>query len=175
MQKLVFCWSFSWETLQIICLCILTLMRPPGLGAEGASISSIWSVLPVLLQESCLQLVILCVVQTEPNKNVKWIRFIMVCFHKVNAGKMCMYMYLDYFQTESLKTEPFFCSKMVKQKYSFKCKDGTLSSTQAKLKKVKKEKNRTANEQEQVMKNRSHQGDKLNLWKVEDMEAAVKE
>ena len=100
----------------------------------------------------------------------------MVCFHKVNAGKMCMYMYLDYFQTESLKTEPFFCSEMVKQKYSFKHKDGTSSSTQqAKLKKVKKEKNLTANEPEQVMKNRSHQGDKLNLWKVEDMEAAVKE
>ena len=100
----------------------------------------------------------------------------MVCFHKVNAGKMCMYMYLDYFQTESLKTESFFCSKMVKQKYSFKCKDGTSSSTQqAKLKKVKKEKNRTTNEQEQVMKNRSHQGDKLNLWKVEDMQAAVRE
>ena len=88
---------------------------------------------------------------------------------------MCMYMYLDNFQTESLKTEPFFCSKMVKQKYSFKHKDGTLSSTQqAKLKKVKKEKNRNANEQEQVMKNRFYQGDKLNLWKVEDMEAAVK-
>ena len=88
---------------------------------------------------------------------------------------MCMYMYLDYFQTESLKTEPVFCNKMVKQKYSFKCKDGTLSSTQqAKLKKVKKEKNPNANEQEQVMKNRFYQGDKLNLWKVEDMEAAVK-
>ena len=64
---------------------------------------------------------------------------------------------------------------MVKQKYSFKHKDGTSSSTQAKLKKVKKEKNWTTNEQEQVMKNKSHQGDKLNLWKVEDMEAAVKE
>ena len=95
----------------------------------------------------------------------------MICFHKVNSGKMCMYMYLDYFQTES-----FFCSKMVKQKYLFKCKDGTLSSSQqARLKKVKKERNQTANEQEQVMKNGSHQGDKLNLWKVEDMEAAVKE
>ena len=115
MQKLVFCWSFSWETLQIICLCILTLMRPPGLGAGGASISSIWSVLPVLLQESYLQLVIMCVVQTEPKENIKWISFVMVCFHKVNAGKMCMYMYLDYFQTESLKTGPFFCSEMVKQ------------------------------------------------------------
>ena len=99
----------------------------------------------------------------------------MICFHKVNSSKMCMYMYLDYFQTESLKTEPLFCSEMVKQKYLFKCKDGTLSSTQAKLKKVKKEKNQTTNEQEQVMKKRSHQGDKLNLWKVEDMEAAVKE
>ena len=89
---------------------------------------------------------------------------------------MFMYMYLDYFQTESLKTEPFFCSEMVKQKYLFKCKDGTSSSSQqARLKKVKKEKNRTANKQEQVMKNRSHQGDKLNLWKVEDMEAAMKE
>ena len=89
---------------------------------------------------------------------------------------MCMYMYLDYFQTESLKTESFFCSKMVKQKYSFKCKDGTSSSTQqTKLKKVKKEKNQTTNEQEQVMKNRSHQGDKLNLWKVEDMQVAVRE
>ena len=100
----------------------------------------------------------------------------MVCFHKVNAGKMCMYMYLDYFQTESLKTEPFFCSEMARQKYSFKCKDGTSSWTQqAKLKKVKKEKNQTANEQEQVMKNRAHKGDKLKLWKVEDMEAAVKE
>ena len=65
---------------------------------------------------------------------------------------------------------------MVKQKYSFKRKSGTASSTtQAKMKKVKQEKKRTANEQEQVMKNRSHQGDKLNLWKVEDMEAAVKE
>ena len=100
----------------------------------------------------------------------------MICFHKVNCTKMCMYMYLDYFQTESLKTESLFCSKMVKQKYSFKHKDGTLSSTQqAKLKKVKTEKNRTTNEQEQVMKNRSHQGDKINLWKVEDMEVAVKE
>ena len=100
----------------------------------------------------------------------------MVCFYKVNASKMCMYMYLDYFQTESLKTESFFCNKMVKQKYSFKCKDGTSYSTQqTKLKKVKKEKNRTANEQEQVMKNRSHQGDKLNLWKVEDMQAAGRE
>ena len=90
----------------------------------------------VLLQESCLQLVILCVFQTEPKENIKGIRFIMVCFHKVNAGKMCMYKYLDYFQTESLKTEPFFCSEMVKQKYSFKHKDGTASSTQAKLKKL---------------------------------------
>ena len=100
----------------------------------------------------------------------------MICFHKVNSGKMSMYMYLDYFQTESLKTEPFFCSEMVKQKYSFKRKSGTASSTtQAKMKKVKQEKKWTTNEQEQVMKNRSHQGDKLNLWKVEDMEAAVKE
>ena len=97
----------------------------------------------------------------------------MICFHKVNSGKMSMYM---YFQTESLKTEPFFCSEMVKQKYSFKCKSGTASSTtQAKMKKVKQEKKRTSNEQEQVMKNRSHQEDKLNLWKVKDMEAAVKE
>ena len=65
---------------------------------------------------------------------------------------------------------------MVKQKYLFKHKSGTASSTtQAKMKKVKQEKKRTTNEQEQVMKNRSHQGDKLNLWKVEDMEAAVKE
>ena len=100
----------------------------------------------------------------------------MICFHKVNSGKMCMCMYLDYFQNESLKTEPLFCSEMARQKYSFKHKDGTASSTQqAKLKKVKKEKNRTANKQEQVMKNRSHQGDKLNWWKVEDMEAAVKD
>ena len=100
----------------------------------------------------------------------------MICFHKVNSGKMCIYMYLDYFQTESLKTESFFCSKMVKQKYLFKRKDGTSSSSQqARLKKVKKERNWTANEQEQVMKNRSHQGHKLNLWKVEDMEVAVKE
>ena len=65
---------------------------------------------------------------------------------------------------------------MAWQKYSFKHKDGTaLAAEQAKLKKVKKEKKRTANEQEEVMKKRSHQGDKLNLWKVEDMEAAVKE
>ena len=100
----------------------------------------------------------------------------MICFHKVNFGEMCMYMYLDYFQTESLKTEPLFCSEMVRQKYSFKRKDGTSSSTQqAKLQKVKKEKKRTANQQEEVMKKRSQQGDKLNLWKVEDMEAAVKE
>ena len=65
---------------------------------------------------------------------------------------------------------------MARVKCSFKRKDGTSSSTQqTKLKKVKKEKNQTANEQEQVMKNRFYQGDKLNLWKVEDMEAAVRE
>ena len=64
----------------------------------------------------------------------------------------------------------------MKQKYSFKCKNGTSSSEQqAKLKKVKKEKNRTTDVQEQVMKNWAHRGDKLNLWKEEDMEAAVKE
>ena len=50
-------------------------------------------------------------------------------------------MYLDYFQSKSLKTEPFFCSKMVKHKYLFKHKDGTsFSSQEATLKKVKKEK-----------------------------------
>ena len=86
-----------------------------------------------------------------------------------------MYMYLDYFQTESLKTEPLFCNEMVRRKYSFKRKDGTSSSTQqAKLKKVKKEKKRTANKQEEVMKKRSHQEEKLNLWKVEDIEVGVK-
>ena len=64
----------------------------------------------------------------------------------------------------------------MKQKYSFKCKNGTSSSQQqAKMKKVKKEKNQTADEQEQIMKNRAHKGDKLNLWKEADMEAAVKE
>ena len=100
----------------------------------------------------------------------------MICFHKVNSGKICMYVYFDYFQTESLKTEPLFCSEMARQKYSFKCKDGTSSSSQqGRLKKVKKERNWTANEQEKVMKNMLHQGDKLNLWKVQDMEAAVKE
>ena len=97
-----------------------------------------------------------------------------VCYGLLSQGKCRQNVYVHVF--ESLKTESFFCSKMVKQKYSFKCKDGTLSSTQqAKLKKVKKEKNRTAIEQEQVMKNRSHQGDKLNLWKVEDMQVAVRE
>ena len=64
----------------------------------------------------------------------------------------------------------------MKQKYSFKCKNRTSSSQQqAKLKKVKKEKNQTADEQEQIMKNRAHKVDKLNPWKEENMEAAVKE
>ena len=64
----------------------------------------------------------------------------------------------------------------MKNKYSFKRKNGTSSSQQqAKMKKIKKEKNRTADQQEQIMKNRAHKGDKLNQWKEEDMEAAVKE
>ena len=151
-------------------------MRPPGFGVEGASISFIWSVLPVLLQKSYLQLVILCVVQTESKYLT---RFVVICFHRLNVDRMYRYMYLDNFQTEALKTEPFFWfSSSLRWRISTPLNARTglrPHSSKRKWKKIKKEKNWTADEQEQIMKNRAHKGDKLNLWKEEDMEAAVKE
>ena len=67
---------------------------------------------------------------------------------------------------------------MARTKYSFKSKGPTSPRKTAKiarLKKVKKEKGRTATEQERISNNRSHKGQKLNDWKPEDMEAACKE
>ena len=67
---------------------------------------------------------------------------------------------------------------MVKQKYSFKKKQtggNTNPADVAKKKRIKKELNQTANEQEEIENRRQHKGDKLNLWKEEDMENAVKE
>ena len=45
----------------------------------------------------------------------------------------------------------------------------------AKKKRIKKELNQTVNEQEEIENRRRHKGDKLNLWKEEDMENVVKE
>ena len=67
---------------------------------------------------------------------------------------------------------------MVKQKYLFKKKwtgGNTNPADVAKKKWIKKELNRTANEQEEIENRQQHKGDKLNLWKEEDMENAVKE
>ena len=67
---------------------------------------------------------------------------------------------------------------MARQKYSFKKKrtgGNTNPADVAKKKRIKKESNRAANEQEEIENRRRHKGDKLNLWKEEDMENAVKE
>ena len=65
---------------------------------------------------------------------------------------------------------------MARQKYSFKKKHGNTNPADvAKKKRIKKELNRTADQQEEIENRRRHKGDKLNLWKEEDMEKAVKE
>lgn len=67
---------------------------------------------------------------------------------------------------------------MARQKYSFKQKAASSprkSARMKRLKEIKKEKNRTANEQQKVMDNRSHKGATLNEWTPQEMEAACKE